>query len=258
MAKIIKSRKIDDRILVVIPYLAKEAQGRELEFAVAGWRKHFKENYLIVLVGDYHPVVDTGDDIVFINCPRVADIPGQYRAHLDHIHKFRTVMEAFPEAEGFIYTCDDMYAVNDFDMVDVLTLKARERRISAKSTDVNRWRQCNAKTRERLLEEGLPVVNYVCHLPVYYEKDKLLAIIDKYDCDHNAYVLEQLYFNTYYPDRVPIILHIDFDNYKCAINRPNPRISYIERAFKTKIWLQNSVEGWIPVLEKMLSEYYGI
>lgn len=252
------SKKTKDKILVVIPYLASGAQGRELEYAVAGWRRHFKEDFQIVLVGDYHPVVETGDDITFIECPRVDGISGEYRAHLDHVHKFLKVMEDYPGMKGFIYTCDDIYAVNDFDMTDVLALKIREKKISAKSDSLNAWRRNNAKTKDKLLEEGLPIRNYVCHLPVYYEKDKLLEIYRKYDCEHNSYVVEQLYFNTYFKDRVPLLLNIDYDNYKCGVNRPNPRVSYIERAFRDKIWITNSVEGWIPVLDKMLSDYYKV
>ena len=41
--------------LVVIPYLASAAQGRELEYAIAGWRRHFKEDFLIVLTGENLP-----------------------------------------------------------------------------------------------------------------------------------------------------------------------------------------------------------
>ena len=113
---------LEEMILVVIPYLAKDAQGSELELAVAGWRKHFKEDFLIVVVGDYHSIVDTGDDITFINCPRVKwPGKGNYWAHIDHVNKFRTVFNAYPHSEGFIYTCDDIYAVKDFTMeVDVL------------------------------------------------------------------------------------------------------------------------------------------
>lgn len=253
-----KKEEKKDKILVVIPYFAGSAQGRELEYAIAGWRRHFKEDFQIVLIGDYHPVVETGDDITFIECPRVDDVPGEYRAHLDHVHKFKKVIEAFPDMKGFIYTCDDIYAVNDFDMVDVLVLKEREREISASIDNPNAWRRNNAKTKEVLLKEGLPTRNFVCHLPVYYEKDKLLEIYDKYDCEHNSYVVEQLYFNTYFKDRVPLHLNIDYDNYKCGVNRPNPRISYIERAFEQKVWITNSVEGWIPALDRMLAEYYGL
>ena len=255
-----KKEKIDisGKVLVVIPYLAKEAQGRELEYAVAGWRKHFKENYLIVLVGDHHPVADSGDDIYFINCPRVTPIAGEYTCHLDHVKKFRRVMDEFPEAEGFIYTCDDIYAVNDFDLVDVKFLKVREYDIKVNANTINEWAQNNAKTKARLIQEGLPVRNYVCHLPVYYECKKLKAIYDRFKCDSNSYVVEQLYFNTYFPRRVPLVLDIDYDNLLCGVRRPNPRVWYIEEALKKKIWLQNSVDGWIPAFENILKKHYGI
>lgn len=249
---------VTGKVLVVIPYLAKEAQGREIEYAVAGWRKHFKENYLIVIVGDHHPVVDKGDDIYFIECPRVTPVPGEYTCHLDHVKKFRKVMEVFPEVPGFIYTCDDMYAVNDFDLVDVKVLKVRENEIQAGLDSQNEWSRNNAKTKAVLVKEGLPLRNYVCHLPVYYECERLKAIYDKYDCDNNSYVVEQLYFNTYFPTRIPLVLDIDYDNYLCGVRRPNPRIWYIEEALKRKIWLQNSIEGWIPAFENILKEHYGI
>jgi len=253
-----RAKSYKDKYIVVIPFFAGGAQGREIEYAVAGWRRHFKEKYLIVIVGDYHPVVDTGDDIVFIECPRVPAVDGEYRAHLDHVNKFKKVLEKFPDIEGFIYTCDDIYAVNNFDIIDVKALKIRERNISAGLYDPNPWRRNNAKTKALLIKEGLPTHNYVCHLPVYYEKDKLLAIWKKYDCEHVSYVVEQLYFNTYFKDRVPLLLHIDHDNYKCGIHRPNPRTNYVDNAFKEKIWITNSVEGWTPYLDRKLSEYYGL
>ena len=253
-----KKPDVTGKVLVVIPYLAKEAQGRELEYAIAGWRKHFKEDYLIVVVGDHHPIVDKGDDIYFIDCPRVTPIEGEYTCHLDHVKKFRKVMEVFPEATGFIYTCDDMYAVNDFDLVDVKLLKVRENEIKAGFDSPNEWSRNNAKTKAVLVKEGLPLRNYVCHLPVYYECDKLKAIYDKYDCDNNSYVVEQLYFNTYFPTRIPLVLDIDYDNFLCGVRRSNPRIWYIEEAMHRKIWLQNSIEGWIPAFENILKGHYGI
>lgn len=245
-------------ILVVIPYLASGAQGRELEYAVKGWRRHFKEKFHIVVVGDYHPICDTGDDIEFIECPQVppTDVVN-YRPHIDHVHKFRTVREHFPDSEGFIYACDDMYAVNDFDLTDVKLLKIHSMDVNPNPLDANPWQRDNAKTRELELREGLPTRSFVCHLPVWYDWDKLLAIYDKYDCDHNSYIVEDLYHNTYFKDRVPLLLNIEFDNFRCGVWRSNPRISYIRNAFRTKIWITNSPAGWIPELVNMLDEYYG-
>lgn len=248
----------DDTIYVVIPYFAAGAQGRELEYAVCGWRKHFKEKFHIVVVGDYHPIVDTGDDISFIECPRIGEVPAtEYRPHLDMVNKFLKFMEAYPEAEGFIYACDDMYAVNDFDIIDVKALKQHKPMIPSEMSDGNAWKRDNARTKIALLNEGLPIRDWVCHLPVYYEKDKLLAIYDKYGCREKSYVVEQLYFNTYFGNRTALQLHIEYDNYKCGVYRQNPRMWMIEDAFKKKIWITNSPEGWIPELDQMLSKYYG-
>ena len=246
-------------VLVVIPYLAEAAQGRELEYAIAGWRKHFKEKYLIVLVGDYHPVVETGKDILFIDCPRVGPVEkGNYRCHIDHVHKFRKVREAFPKTKGFVYACDDMYAVNDFNMVHILFPKRRFGIMGGSGDPNDGWHYDMFKTKELCEKEGLPIYNWICHLPVYYEWDKLFEIYDKYDCDHNSYIVENIYFNKYENGDTALVLHIDHDNLKCGVCRANPRLDYIRNAFKTKIWIQNSVEGWIPALDRMLADYYKI
>ena len=120
------------------------------------------------------------------------------------------------------------------------------------------WHSEKRKTKERLQKEGYPVRNFVTHLPIWFEWDKLEEMFDRFDMDNNSYILEDLYFNIYYSTRIPAPLHIDHDNFKCGVYRPNPRIEYIKRAFKEKIWIQNSVEGWIPALEKMLQDYYNL
>lgn len=244
--------------LVVIPFFKGGAQGREIEYAVAGWRKHFKEKYLIVVVGDYHPVVDTGDDIVFIQCDRVPEQkPENYRPHIDFVKKFKAVRKQFPDSEGFIFVADDCYAVNDFDIYDVMCLKQNGNEIAVPSLQTP-WNREKYKTKNLLIKEGYPVRNFTTHLPAWIEWDKLEALWEKYDMENNSYIFEDLYFNIYYSSRIPIQLHIDHDNFKCGVYRPNPRIPYIDKAFKTKIWIQNSVEGWIPYLDHKLSEYYGL
>ena len=247
-----------DKVLVVIPYCSAGAQGRELEYAVAGWRRYFKENYLIVLAGERHPVVDTGDDIICVESERVPPKEGQYRQHLDYVSCFRKVRERFPDSKGFIFVADDCYAVNDFDLTDVMLLKQKAGDIKASSASSNGWQRDKAKTREALAVRGYPTRNFTTHLPQWFEWDKLESLWDEFDMDNESYVFEDLYYNIYYPTRVPLQLHIDHDNFKCGVYRPNPRMNYIEDAFKTKIWIQNSVEGWIPALDRMLSEYYGI
>lgn len=246
----------EGKVLVVIPYLDSASQGRELEFAVAGWRKHFKENFLLVVVGDYHSVCASGDDIFFVPCPRVEAIKGQYLPHIDHANKFKKVIEMFPKAKAFVYSCDDIYAVNDFDLTDVKLLKMEAESFSADENDPNGWWRDMAKTKKVLVSEGLSTHNFVCHLPVYYEVEKLLAIYDEFDCCHNSYVVEQIYFNRYFGSRKPLLLNLNFDNLRCWVGRSNPDWSRLKPMMEKKIWVSNSKAGYQLPLEQALNEHY--
>lgn len=247
-----------DKILVVIPYYAQSAQGREIEFAIAGWRKHFKEEHQIVVVGDRHPAADA-KDVVFIDCPRVDGIPGQYTMHLDHVNKIRKVREMFPETKGFIFAADDKYAVNDFDLTDVRFLKMLEPTMSmADANSDNMWLRDLAKTKSKCEEKGWSANNYVCHLPIYYEWDRLFALFDEFNMGTNSYVIENLYFNKYYGDRVALTVNFEYDNLRCPILRSDANWARLPRIAERKIWIYNSPEGYQKPLEEFLAKHYGI
>ena len=256
----IYANKDGGEYLVVIPYLAKAAQGKELYLSVAGWRKHFKEKFHIVIVGDWHPIVDTGDDISFIKCPRVKwPGKGNYWAHIDHVNKFRKFHSCFPDAEGFIYTCDDIYAVNDFTIDDVKKLKVRTREIQGSYGSGNAWVVDNYKTKKRLIKDGLPTMNWVCHLPVWYDWSKLSAIYSKYGCDRKSYVVEQLYFNTYHANDDFVVIEGEGENkYQLKLWDKNKSKEEVAKKMKEKIWLCNSVNGWQSWIEDILEEHYSL
>ena len=248
--------KKDDRVLIVIPFLASEAQGTELRFCIEGWRRHFKTPYRIAVVGD-DPKIQ-GDDITYIPCPRVAPIAGQYLPHLDINHKFKVAREHFPDTRGFIFCCDDYYAVNDFDLSMVQYPKNMGTDITGDRDSSNGFKVDKYKTRLLLEKAGLPKVNWTTHLPQWLEWDKLETIWKAYDMEHNSLVFEDLYFNTYQGTLHAInVSNIDNDNIKCGVYRENARLEYIDRAFRDKIWINNSTVGWIPYLEQKLREHYG-
>ena len=244
------------KYLVVIPYCSAGAQGRELEYAVAGWRRHFKEQYQIVIAGEHHPIADTGKDICCVESPRVADIPGQYRQHLDYVSCFKKVREAFPKSKGFIFVADDVYAVNDFDMTDILFLKQIAPDIDYEPKSPNAWRRDAMKTRAKLVEGGYPTRNYTTHLPQWFEWDKLAALWERYDMEHESYVMEDLYYNIYYPDRVPMTLNIMYDNLKCGIYERDFNFGFVNGALRNKIWINNSPNGWSYNLIQVLERHY--
>ena len=244
------------KVLIVIPYCSQGAQGRELEYAVAGWRRHFKEDYTIVIAGEDHPVAHTGKDIVCIESPRVPERDGQYRQHLDYVSCFRKVREAFPKSKGFVFVADDCYAVNDFDLSDIKVLKAMPGEMCSDLLSANAWKRDQAKTRLRLLADGYTVRDFTTHLPQWFEWDKLEALWSRYDMDHESYVFENLYYNIYYGNRLPVVIRDEWDNFKAGLYFANIYADGIRAAMKRKIWIQNSPNGWTRDLDTVLKNYY--
>lgn len=150
-----------------------------------------------------------------------------------------------------------MYAVNNFGLEEIMLPKILAGDMKGNPDSSNGWQRDMAKTRALCTQENLPVRNWICHLPVFYEWDKLFVIYDRYGCDNQSYVVENIYFNTYFADRIPFQLNLATDNFKCGVYRKDPDLEVIKRAFQTKIWITNSPEGWIPALEKMLQEHFG-
>lgn len=242
--------------LVVIPYLASAAQGRELQYAIAGWRRHFKEDFLIVLTGENLPHIE-GDDIVLVESKRVPNVDGQYRQHLDYVSCFKKVRQRFPDSQGFIFVADDCYAINDFDLVDVLVPKFLERNLGGFHIDSpNGWRVDKAKTRCVLVDGGYPQMNYTTHLPIWFDWDKIEELWEKYDMLHQSFVIEDLYYNIFESDIAPVDIKAP-NKYKFGVYNNNPStIDNLHREAKNVIWVTNSPEGWTKLLDEFLSEYY--
>lgn len=248
---------MEEKVLVVIPYLAEGAQGRELEFCLAGWRNHFKEDYLLVFVGENLPYIK-GDDVFLVESERVPAKKGMYRQHLDYVSCFRKVRKFFPKQKGFVFVADDCYAVNDFDLSDIKVLKQIADEFTG-NPYMGGWQLDMARTRELLDREKLPSRNFTTHLPQWFEWDKLFALYDRYDMDNNSYVFENIYYNYYYPTRKPFTIDEERDNFKCGVHRRTPTmVDNIRKAFDGKIWVQNAEAGYTYELEKMLTDYYGL
>jgi hypothetical protein len=242
-------------ILVVIPYLPGAGQGREIEYAVAGWRRHFKDDFTLIAVGE-GVTGNVPEGVVPINSPRAAAIPGMYTQHLDYVSCFRRVREAFPDSTGFVRVADDCYAVRDFGMDDILAPKTIGE-IGFNSIAVpGSWQGDKQRTRVALVAGGYTTHNYTTHLPQWFEWDKLAALWERYGMDKTSYVDEDLYYNIYEGDRAAINVHTEEQPYKCGIYRANPRIDYIEGCIGKRIWITNSPEGWVPQLDMILKKYY--
>ena len=101
-------------------------------------------------------------------------------------------------------------------------------------------------------------MNWVCHLPVYYEWDRLFDIYEKYECDKKSRVVEQLYFNTYFAGCKPIVVEEEPNDYQFKLWDKCASVNDFKAAIGKKIWLVNSEKGWSEEMEDALCEYYGI
>lgn len=246
-----------NKILVVITYLAKEAQGRELEFAIAGWRKHFKEDFEIVLTGENLPRFE-GDDVVYVESPRIPQPADQYWGHCDYVSCLMKVRQKFPKSKGFILVADDCYAVNDFRLSDVKKLKMLAPDIDFDPHSENAWQRDKMKTKRALLQGGYPTKNFTTHLPIWYDWDKIEALWDKYRMLQNSFVVEDLYFNIYHCSQNAFMLDQKKDSIKFGVHTPLPLESELSAAFEKKLWITNSPIGYVETLVEMLAKHYGL
>lgn len=239
--------------LVVFPFKKSEAQGKELMLAIKGWMKHFQERFKIAIVGNVEGFEITPSG----RCEDIILIPHECRSDnppLDIVSKLLLVINTFPEYSGFCWTNDDIYPVNDFDITEVKLLKS-----DGKLTDPKSRYGLYATNREKTLnilkEHKLSIYDYGCHLPVYYESENVLKVIEMYGLDKTAMLFSSLYFNTIFPQRIPVRLELDHDNLKAGVYRPNANLGRLKDLIPGKIWVNNSVKGWSPELEKIIEQY---
>lgn len=246
-----------EEYIVIIPYLQSAAQGKELKYAIAGWQRHFKEKFSIYIVGEGLKPFHCADNVHFIEKRRVDAIKDQYRQHLDYVDCFKVVHEMYPDSKGFIFVADDCYAVNDFTIKDVKSIKYLGD-VDWNPQSTNPWRRDKAKTREILKKGGYPALNYTTHLPQWYEWDKLEKLWRTYQMEQQSYVFEDLYYNIYHRDVKPIMLSKENDHIKLGLYDKNTTMEELLQMQKKKIWFTNSPVGWTPTLMRFLENYYKI
>ena len=243
--------------LVAITYIADRAQGNELALAIEGWRKHFKENHRILVVGDKPPV----DWVDWIPMERVPEKEGEYRPALDICKKLKAVCEhcRWCKYAGFIWASDDFFAVNDFTIDDIRLPKYADEELPSKwDKSQNEFWHTQIKTRILCEEEGFETVNWTTHLPMWFDDVLLLRLINEYNLTENGYIVENIYYNKYTTRAPRTKLSKDEDRFKFPVWYPELDREALHKAFATKIWVTCSEHGWSPELEEELMKHYGM
>lgn len=243
------------KYLVAIFYIASEAQGSEISLAIEGWRKHFKEDHEILVVGDQPPV--PGVNWMYVE--RMKPKEGEYLPAIDICNKMLYVCQYCDKHmyNGFIWASDDFFAVNDFTIADIKQPKYLEDELPRMGDKhPNQFWRIQVKTRRLLQSGGYGVVNWTTHLPMWFDIDQLYWLIVDENLTENSYIVENLYYNIHKPETIPAKLSRN-DRWKFeACFTPLDNDGFND-ALANKIWVCCSVNGWCPELEQKLKEHYG-
>lgn len=247
---------IDDRmtagsdacISVVIPYCKEYAQGNELLFAIRSWYKNARFPFHIFVIGDAEDWMD-GENVTWIDCPRVSDIPS-----VDTLHKLHEILTYTAVTERFIWTNDDIYLMNPVSVPHIVLPKVLGP-LNPKGYN-GHYRAAMERTIEMLTEAGLPLLNYGTHTPVMFKKSNLKALLPGDDVNAKAGVLfTSLYFNsvnTAHPAR----LDWRTDPFLLPVVSKAPDEKVVDRMLRNKVFMNNARSGYSPWLESFLSRRF--
>ena len=252
-------------IKVVIPYIGVEAQGNELELALAGWFRHFKADFRIYVVGDRHPSLDRyGKDVVYLKCDRVQqyDHPYQYIPHLDIARKVDMFL-TLEQPDSFVFCADDVYAVQDFNMDDIRIPKFKAESIpSISPLSHNKYAIALGRTHDLLREMAQPDRCYETHMPRLFERKPYNAIVKYFNLLDKDYIVGDLYDNLVRPmaPRKELFAHDRLCRWILNYGLQEPSYEEVckDVAQYNPIWINNGTQGWGPGLQRYLKEHYNI
>ena len=246
--------RVKSDVLVVLPYKQGGAQGNEIRLALNGWRKFCQFKYRFVVIGEYDESLEKEFPWVkFIYCSSIERKDNQYNPHLDIMNKFKVISRLYAqEYDGFIYMTDDEYAVKPFVLNDITkTYYHSSNFFGREDQPTSYWNHDKWKTKQLLVRENLPTINYTTHYPCYFKFKKLEEIRKRYNMLDESYVFDDVYFNYFKHDepildstiRLGIWNKTIFENeFQKAVDNPNIK------------FMCNSVEGWSKELENELSK----
>ncbi len=247
-------KEIKKEILVVIPYKQSKSQGNEIKLSLNTWKKFCKFKYHFIVIGEFNEQLkDEFPWVEFIKCQSIQKIEGQYNPHLDINNKFNIIYKKYGNAyDRFIYMTDDEYAIKPFNLEDIEKIYYHSSNfIGRQDQPTSYWNHDKWKTKQLLIKENLPTINYTTHYPCFFEFKKFNEIQKKFNMLNESYVFDDIYFN-YFKHEEPILdneIRLGIWNKKIFDNEfqkaiENPNIKFV----------CNSVEGWSKELENELEK----
>lgn len=241
-----KGARNDNTPVVVIPYVAAEAQGDELRWSLRGWAKNMPEAK-IVIIGDKTPWMDE-EELAFIECAKIGANPP-----MDILNKMQKVIDSELVPEKFIWANDDQYAVNRIYLRDIEMKKFNGMLVNNVKKANGKYKENKQNTIDLLKANDMPLLDFSTHLPVVYEKSNLKEMFERFNMKDKAYLINSIYFNMFETEDCPMLLNIDSDNMKCGIYRQKVSVVNMQRFIKEKKFFNNSQTGFSNVFAKFMN-----
>jgi len=237
---------------VVIPFVLGPNNSVELRYALRSIDQNLKGDKVIWLYGEKP---DWVKDVRFV--PMKREPKPMYVKFFDQLRKIEMASRNPEIGYRFVYTYDDVYFLKPL-TVDVLRQPRALEDMSKirhwfKKTDAGgNWVSCMKQTLFRLKDEGLPVFNYETHLPRVYNKEKALAILEKYESHTYAFQFATMYFNNY--ETNPELLSAN-KFFKLGIYRPVGFSRLLEQAEQSEVMnIAKATDESVRALEVMFPE----
>lgn len=239
------------KLSVVIPYFAEKAQGVELLMALRSIEKNFKEDFKIVIVGDKPEWLS--DEAIFIDVPNISRNAG-----IDTLNKIKHAIADARVSDQFIMTYDDIYFVSPVMLADIQFLVAYGNLNRPESPETFFHKNKN-RTIDVLEAHGLKTLNYDTHTPYFFEKEKLvelLEVFDEFNSEDQSLLLSSIYYNYHFPEYSPLMIDNVRGNYLLRLisEKPDPKV--FEKYISGKKFLNNTIKGYNNLLIDYLNKNF--
>jgi len=227
---------------IVIPYKKEAAAGFELLYALRAWDKNLP-GCKVVVIGDREDWFS--DEIVHIGTLALSNNP-----QIDVAYKLMVAIEAPEVPAKFIWSNDDIYPVTPLHLADLELLTTSGKLGETKPNVNGMYLENLQRTLSALKEKASSFWDYSTHTPFVFEKDKLADILEQYQPYQEGYLISSLYFNTYFPDVVPIkIPGGKADPYVGFVYKENPDLEILKHAIENRKFINHNNKGYKQVIK---------
>jgi len=237
----------------VYVWVKKPAIWQELLHSIRSIQLNFIGEKKIFVVGD-NPKIR---NVIHVPCSQITNV--KHAKALDSIKKLTKIVNTPQINDDFVYMYDDIILLKKTDIKPFKVILARD--YPKKMAEYFKrghkpsphWYNTFTKTIRQLKSEGLPVWDYETHLPRIYNKEKVRAIIDKYNLNESPYLFNTLYFNNYCP--APDTSLIKSPHYKAEVYHAY-KYKYIEKMCFPKLFMNYNNAGLNSELQKFIKDNF--